>query len=135
MTIKISLERLLETGAHFGHHSKRWNPKMASYLYGVTDGVHVFDLIKTKAALEEALEELKKAIAEDKVILLLGTKKQIKDKVLEIATSCGLPVVSERWLGGTLTNFDQIKKSTAKLTDMKTKMAAGDYAKYTKKER
>lgn len=135
MPIKISLEKLLEAGAHFGHHSKRWNPKMATYLYGVQDGIHVFDLIKTKSALEEALTELKKRISEGKVVLLLGTKKQIKDKVAEIATGCNLPFVTERWLGGTLTNFEQIKKSTSKLTEMKAKMASGDYAKFTKKER
>lgn len=135
MTTKISLEELLERSAHFGHQARRWNPKMARYLYGIQDGVHVFDLVKTKEALEEALETLTNATKEDRVILLLGTKKQAKDKVLEIAQKTGCPYVVERWLGGTLTNFDQIKRSLTKLAEMKAKMASGDYDKYTKKER
>jgi small subunit ribosomal protein S2 len=133
--IKISLEELLETGAHYGHQAKRWNPKMSPYLYGVQEGVHVFDLVKTKEALEEALSILKKTSAEGKVILLLGSKKQIKDKIIEIGKETGCPYVSERWLGGTLTNFDQIKRSLDKLAEMKEKLAAGEYKKYTKKER
>ncbi len=135
MAIKISLEELLESGAHFGHQAKRWNPKMAPYLYGVQEGVHVFDLTKTKVALEEALDVLKNAAKEGKSILILGTKKQCKEKTIEIGKECGMPYVSERWLGGTLTNFDQMKRSIGKLSEMKTKMAAGEYKKYTKKER
>jgi len=135
MTTKISLEKLLEAGAHFGHQARRWNPKMSSYLYGVEEGIHIFDLPKTKIALEEALEVLTKAAAEGKVILLLGTKKQVKDKIIEVGKETGCPYVSERWLGGTLSNFEQIKRTIDKLADMKVKMAAGDYAKFTKKER
>ncbi|HJX59467.1 30S ribosomal protein S2 [Candidatus Woesebacteria bacterium RBG_19FT_COMBO_47_8] len=135
MTSKISLEKLLEAGAHFGHQARRWNPKMSSYLYGVEEGIHIFDLPKTKIALEEALEVLTKASAEGKVILLLGTKKQVKDKIIEVGKETGCPYVSERWLGGTLSNFEQIKRTIDKLADMKVKMAAGDYAKFTKKER
>jgi small subunit ribosomal protein S2 len=135
MTIKISLEELLEAGAHYGHQAKRWNPKMSQYIYGVQEGVHVFDLVKTKEALEEALNILKKNISEGKIVLLLGSKKQIKDKIIEIGKETGCPYVSERWLGGTLTNFDQIKRSLDKLAEMKTKMAAGEYKKFTKKER
>jgi len=135
MAIKISLEELLEAGAHYGHQAKRWNPKMSPYLYGVQEGVHVFDLVKTKEALEEALGVLKDTISEGKIVLLLGTKKQIKDKIIEIGQETGCPYVSERWLGGTLTNFDQMKRSLDKLADMKSKMAAGEYKKFTKKER
>lgn len=135
MTVKISLEKLLETGAHFGHQARRWNPKMASYLYGVQEGVHVFDLPKTKTALEEALDFLSQSKKEGKVILFLGTKKQAKDKTREVAAAVGAPFVSERWLGGTFTNFEQIKRSLTKLADMKAKMAAGEYTKFTKKER
>jgi small subunit ribosomal protein S2 len=135
MAIKISLEELLEAGAHYGHQAKRWNPKMSSYLYGVQEGVHVFDLVKTKEALEEALSVLTKASSEGKVILLLGSKKQIKDKIIEIGQETGCPYVSERWLGGILTNFDQIKRSLDKLAEMKEKLAAGEYKKFTKKER
>ena len=135
MAVKISLKELLEAGAHFGHQARRWNPKMAPYLYGAEEGVHVFDLVKTKEALEEALSFLAEAAKEGKVILILGTKKQAKEKTQEIARETGCPYVSERWLGGTLTNFDMIKRSLSKLTEMKTKMAAGEYNKFTKKER
>lgn len=131
----ISAKTLLDAGAHFGHQARRWNPKMAPYLYGVQEGVHVFDLIKTKALLEEALNALKLAAKEGKTILFLGTKKQAKEKTKEVAMACGCPYVYERWLGGTLTNFEQIKKSLTKLSDMKAKMASGEYNKFTKKER
>lgn len=131
----ISLEKLLETGAHFGHQSRRWNPKMAQYLYGVVEGIHVFDLPKTKAALTQALDALTQAAAAGKVILLLGTKKQVKDKIIEVGQATGCPYVSERWLGGTVTNFEQMKRTIDKLADMKSKMEKGDYAKFTKKER
>lgn len=135
MTITVSLDKLLEAGAHFGHQARRWNPKMAPYLYGVQEGVHVFDLTKTKPLLEEALAFLKKAHSEGKVILFLGTKKQVKNKIEEIATKYSCPYVSERWLGGTLSNFEQIKRSLDKLADMKAKKASGQYEKFTKKER
>ena len=132
---EVSLKELLERGAHFGHQSRRWNPKMQPYLYGVEEGVHIFDLTKTKEALEEALKYLAESAKEGKVILLVGTKKQAKDKIREVATACGLPYVSERWLGGTLTNFDQIKKTIARLKDLKEKMVANEFAKNTKRER
>jgi small subunit ribosomal protein S2 len=135
MIVKVSPEELLEAGAHYGHQSRRWNPKMAEYLYGIENGVHVFDLIKTQKALEEALGFLTDSIKEGKVVLLLGAKKQVREKITEIGKETGLPYISERWLGGTLTNFEQIKKSTRKLAEMKEKMATGAYAKYTKKER
>ncbi len=135
MAISVSLDKLLEAGAHFGHQARRWNPKMAPYLYGVQEGVHVFDLTKTKPLLDEALEFLKKSHSEGKVILFLGTKKQIKDKVEEVALSCGCPYVNERWLGGTFSNFDQMKRSLDKLADMKAKKTSGQLDKFTKKER
>ena len=135
MAIKVSAKTLLEAGAHYGHQSKRWNPKMEPYLYGVQDGVHVFDLMKTKEALEEALELLKKTCSEGKVVLLLGTKKQVKNKLDEVGKETGCPYVSERWLGGTFSNFKQIKKSIDKLSEMKEKKEAGEYKKFTKKER
>src|SRR3989344_1037202 len=131
----LSLQKLIESGAHYGHQSRRWNPKMEQYLYGVRDGVHVFDLTKTKPLFEEALDAIKTAAKTGKSILLVGTKKQAKDKVEEIAKSTGIFWVNERWLGGTLTNFEQIKISCKKLTDMRSRMAAGEYAKFTKKER
>ena len=133
--IEVLLEDLFEAGAHFGHQTKRWNPKMDEYLYGSEGGVHIFDLVKTKEALEAALEFLATAVAEGKTILLLGTKKQIKDKVREMSVATGLPFVDERWLGGTISNFEQMKKSLKKLEDLKEGMVSGEFNKYTKKER
>jgi len=135
MTVKISLEELVETGAHFGHQTRRWNPKMEEYLYGQENGVHIFDLTKTKPLMEEALEFLTKSVSEGKIVLLLGTKKQIKDKVAEIAQKVSVPYVNERWLGGTISNFEQMKKSIRKMEEMRSNMTSGAYAKYTKKER
>lgn len=133
--MEISLKTLVETGAHFGHQSRRWNPKMEEYIYGQKDGVHIFDLTKTKLLLNEALNELTKAQKEGKTILLLGTKKQAKAKLKEIAEETGTFYITERWLGGLFTNFRQIKRSVDKLADMKKKMAANEYSHYTKKER
>ncbi|KKR25657.1 MAG: 30S ribosomal protein S2 [Microgenomates group bacterium GW2011_GWC1_39_7b] len=133
--LKVSLEDLLDAGAHFGHQTKRWNPKMEEYIYGSENGVHIFDLTKTKPLIEEALEFLTKSAKEGKTILLLGTKKQIKEKVKEVAEEIGVPYVNERWLGGTVSNFGQIKKSLKKMEEMRENMASGGYAKFTKKER
>lgn len=133
--VKIQLEELLESGAHFGHQTKRWNPKMEDYLFGQENGVHIFDLTKTKPLLEEALNFITKSIKEGKTVLLLGTKKQIKDKVGEVAAEVGVPFINERWLGGIISNFPQMKKSLKKLEEMKANMASGAYNKFTKKER
>lgn len=132
---KVSLKKLMETGAHFGHQSRRWDPRMDEYLYGTQDGVHVFDLPKTKEALEEALDAIKKTVSEGKIVLLLGTKKQAKAKVREVAEEVGMPFVDERWLGGTLTNFGQMQKSIKKLEEMKEGREKGEYKHLTKKER
>lgn len=133
--VTVSLEDLLESGAHFGHQTKRWNPKMEEYLYGSENGVHIFDLTKTKPLLEAALDFLTKSAKEGKTILILGTKKQIKDKVVEAANEAGVPYVAERWLGGLISNFPQMKRSLKKLEDMKANMVSGFYNKNTKKER
>ncbi|KKR63170.1 MAG: 30S ribosomal protein S2 [Candidatus Woesebacteria bacterium GW2011_GWA1_40_43] len=125
----------MDAGAHFGHQTKRWNPKMEEYLYGQEEGVHIFDLTKTKPLIEEALEFLAKSAKEGKKILILGTKKQIKDKVAEVAEKVGIPYVNERWLGGTVSNFGQMKRSIDKMEEMKENLATGFYNKYTKKEK
>lgn len=135
MANTVSLKDLIESGAHFGHQVRRWNPKMKDYIYGEKDGVHIFDLTKTKTKLEEALDVLKKSSSEGKVILFVGTKKQAKEKVKDAARAAGVYYVNERWLGGTLTNFGQIKKSLKKLDELKTGMAKGEFTKRTKKEK
>jgi len=131
----VTLEKLLEVGAHLGHQAKRWNPKMDKYLYTVKDGVHVFDLAKTKEALEESLAALKKAKKEGKVILLIGTKKQAKEKLTEVAKKAGMPYIAERYLGGSLTNFDQILRSIKHILGLKKDFENGEFGTYTKKER
>jgi small subunit ribosomal protein S2 len=135
MSQTVSLKDLVESGAHFGHQTRRWNPKIEEYLYGAREGVHIFDLTKTKEKLEEALKILEKFAKEGKTIIFVGTKKQAKEKVTEVAKEAGVFYITERWLGGTLTNFAQIKRSTQKLADMKAKMQKGDYKSFTKKER
>jgi len=134
MATKTSLKDLLEAGAHFGHQAARWNPKMKPYLYTVRDGVHVFDLAKTKEGLDKACEYVRKLTAEGEKIVFVGTKRQAEAIVKEEAKKAGVPYVSERWLGGTITNWEQIKKSIEKLTEMIEKREKGEYKKYTKKE-
>ncbi len=133
--MNVTLEQLLEAGSHFGHQVRRWNPKMAPYIYAVHDGVHVFDLAKTRDGLIEACEALKKAASEGKIILLVGTKRQAREMIEEAAAKTGQPYVSTRWLGGMLTNFEQIKRSLKKLEDMKKSRDTGGYDTYTKRER
>ncbi len=135
MTNTVSLKELIESGAHFGHQVRRWNPKMQKYIYGEKDGVHIFDLTQTKTMLEEALAELKKAASEGKVILFVGTKKQAKEKVKEAAEAAGVFYINERWLGGTFSNFEQIKKSLRSLKSLKEGLANGEFNKRTKKEK
>lgn len=131
---EISLKDLLEAGAHFGHQSARWNPKMKPYLYTVKDGVYVFDLAKTKEGLEKAVEFVRQLVVEGKTIVFVGTKRQAQAIITEEAKKISVPYVSQRWLGGTLTNWEQIKKSIDQLIEMKEKREQGEYKKYTKKE-
>lgn len=135
MAVTTSLKDLVEAGAHFGHQVRRWNPKMKGYIYAAKEGVHIFDLTKTKEKFDEALKRLTEVSKEGKTILIVGTKKQAKDKVKEVAVETGAYYIIERWLGGLLTNFDQIKRSTKKLADMKQAMQRNEYADRTKKER
>lgn len=135
MNIKVDPAKLLELGAHFGHQSKRWNPKMEPYIYKEEKGIHLFDLIKTQKALEEVLEIVGKEAKKGKTFLFVGTKKQVKDVIKKVAEETGSFYVNERWLGGTLTNFKQIEKSVNKLKEMEEKKKKGEYNEFTKKER
>ena len=132
---EVSLKELIASGAHFGHQTRRWNPKMKEYIYGEKDGIHIFDLTKTKEALEESLNVLKTTVKEGKTILFVGTKKQAKDTIKKVAESSGSFYINERWLGGILTNFEQVKRSCTKLQDLKKGQESGAYKNYTKKER
>jgi small subunit ribosomal protein S2 len=131
---KVSLKDLLEAGAHFGHQAKRWNPLMEDYLFDVRDKVHIFDLAKTKQGLDKAAEFVKDVVAKGGKIVFVGTKRQAQAVVAEEAKKAGMPFVCERWLGGIITNWEQIKKSIDKLVEMREKRAKGEYKKYTKKE-
>jgi small subunit ribosomal protein S2 len=132
---KLDLEEMAQAGLHFGHRTSRVHPKTKPYLYGVRNTIHLFDLEKTKEKLKEALRFIKEIIAEDKVLLVIGTKVQIKDLVKKTAEECGLPYVNERWLGGTFTNFDTIKKRIDYYKDLERKRKEGELEKYTKKEK
>ena len=131
---EISLKELLEAGCHFGHQTVRWHPKMKPYLFAAREGIHIFDLAKTKEGLEEAAAFAKATAGQGGKILFLGTKRQAKQIVEDVAKRVSMPYVSERWLGGTLTNFEQIKKSLEKLRTMKEKRQAGEYKELTKRE-
>lgn len=133
--IKLDSEKMVQAGLHFGHRSSRVHPKMKPYLYGVRNSVHIIDLEKTTEKLKEALKFIQELISEGKVLLLIGTKIQIKDLVKTIAKDCSLPYVSERWLGGTFTNFEIIKKRIEYFKDLERKRKEGELEKYTKKER
>lgn len=133
--IEISLKELLEAGCHFGHQAQRWNPRMRSYIFDVREGVHIFDLAKTKQGLEEAIEFAKTTVRGGGKIIFLGTKRQSQEIIREAAKKAGMPYISERWMGGLLTNWEQVKKSIDKLNSMKKDREAGEYKKYTKKER
>jgi len=132
---EFSLEELLEAGCHFGHQKRRWNPKMGRYIYGERDGVHIFDLAKTKAGLESACEYVSNLVSGGGTILFVGTKRQAADFVKNEAIRAGMPYVSVRWMGGLLTNNSNLSKRIRKLADMKVKREAGEYKIYTKKER
>lgn len=131
----VPLEELLEAGCHFGHQSRRWHPKMSPYIWGERTGVHIFDLEKTQKALSEACEFIKKLSAEGKNIVFVGTKRQAADVLKEEAERIKTPFVAKRWLGGTITNWEQIKKSITELKELRQKKEAGELDRYTKKER
>lgn len=132
---KISVTDLLEAGAHFGHLTRRWNPKMKPYIFMEKNGIHIIDLKKTLVHLEEAAENLSKLAAEGKSILFVGTKKQAKNIIESEARRCGQFWVSERWLGGMLTNFSTIRKSVKRLHNLEKEEVDGTFDKITKKER
>ena len=128
------MKSLLEAGVHFGHETKRWNPKMKKYIYGEKNKVYIIDLEKTRAALMKACEFLRKTASEGGSILFVGTKKQAQDIIKEEALRAGMYYVNQRWLGGMLTNFQTIKKSIKRLEDLERMKEDGTFAKLSKKE-
>lgn len=130
----ISMKQLLEAGVHFGHQTRRWNPKMAQYIFTERNGIYIIDLQKTVKKMEEAYDFVKAAAVEGKEILFVGTKKQAQDSVKEEAVRCNMHFVSERWLGGMLTNFNTIRTRIQRLTELEKMEEDGTFSLLPKKE-
>ncbi len=132
---RVELDALLQAGAHFGHLTRRWNPKMKPYIFMERNGIHIIDLKKTQEMLEAACNAVSNIVAEDRKILFVGTKPQAKDVVTEEAKRCNAFYCTERWLGGMLTNFSTIRKSVKRLTNIEKMETDGTFESITKKER
>jgi small subunit ribosomal protein S2 len=133
---EVSLLELLKSGAHFGHTTSRWNPKMKPYIFTVRNNIHILDLEKTKQALEKAAKFAQDLASKGGTILFVGTKRQSKQIIEKAAKECGMPYVSVRWLGGTFTNFKTIQRTIRKLERLESLKASGELeSHYTKKER
>ena len=130
----IALKDLLEAGVHFGHQTKRWNPKMKSYIFGERNGIYIIDLAKTAKLFREAEQFTMNLAAEGRTILFVGTKRQAQDAVAEEAQRCGMFFVNQRWLGGLLTNFTTIQRSLSRLRDLEAMETDGRYDTLSKKE-
>ena len=135
MAVDVDMKALLEAGAHFGHKTSRWHPKMAPYIHSKRQDAHIINLEKTVEALEVALPKITELSKGDKKILFVGTKKQVKDIVKEAAESVQMPYVTVRWVGGTLTNVETVNKQIRKLKDLERRMASGELeSRYSKLE-
>lgn len=135
MAQAASIEELLKAGAHFGHLTRRWNPKMKEFIFMQRNGIHIIDLKKTHAALQETIDAIGKVARSGKKILFVGTKKQAQEIIKNEATRCGMPYVTHRWLGGMLTNFSTVRKSIARMEEINKMRIDGTYDNITKKER
>ena len=131
---KVSIASLLEAGGHYGHQSKKWNPKMESYILRKRGDIHIIDLKKTLYAMDDAFSFIQETVAKGGTVLFVGTKKQAQDAVVEHAGRCGMPYVNARWLGGMLTNFDTIRKSVNEMERLEGMEEDGTLATLTKKE-
>jgi len=129
-----TLEELLEAGVHFGHKTSKWHPKMAPFIFGARQGIHVINLEETRKKLESALTFVKQTASRGGIVLFVGTKKQAAEIVATEATRAGMPFVNKRWLGGTLTNFAVINQVIKKFKDLLRKQEQGELSKYTKFE-
>jgi len=135
MAKDISIEEMMKAGVHFGHQTHRRNPKMNRYIFGAKEGVHIIDLIKTEASLKKAVDFANQVATEGGQIIFVGTKRQATDLIRENAQACGMPYVSERWLGGLLTNYDTIKQRLKYLNTLTEQYKANSFPGMTKKER
>jgi len=134
MASVINMKELLEAGVHFGHQTRRWNPKMKPYIFGARNGIHIIDLQKTVRLFKTAYEFIVRTVSEGYPVLFVGTKKQGHDSIVEESERCGMFFIVNRWLGGTLTNFQTIKKSIKRLKDIERMKEDGSINRYTKKE-
>ncbi len=131
---RTNFDQLLQAGCHFGHLKRKWNPAMAPYIFMERNGIHIIDLHKTVAKVDEAAEALKNIAKSGKKILFVATKKQAKDVIAEKATSVNMPYINERWAGGMLTNFQTIRKAIKKMANIDKLMADGTYSNLSKRE-
>ena len=130
----VTMKQLLETGVHFGHRTRRWDPKMARYIYTERNGVHIIDLQQTVKALDKAYALVRDIVANGGRILFVGTKRQAQESIRLESTRAGMPYVNQRWLGGTLTNWKTIKERIDHLKDLEARREAGEFALLTKRE-
>ncbi len=130
----ISMRQLLEAGVHFGHQTRRWNPKMKPFIFAERNGIHIIDLAQTAKRLEVALDFVRETVARGEVVLFVGTKKQAQEPLAAEATRAGMPYVNKRWLGGMLTNFVTIKKRIGLMDQLEARQQAGDFDRLPKKE-
>ena len=130
----VSMRQLLEAGVHFGHQTRRWNPKMRPFIFAERNGIHIIDLAQTVRRLDIALDFVRETTARGETVLFVGTKKQAQEPIAEEASRAGQPYVNQRWLGGMLTNFITIKKRLALLEQLEARQANGDFERMTKKE-
>jgi len=130
----VSMRQLLEAGVHFGHQTRRWNPKMRPFIFAERNGIHIIDLAQTVQRLDTALDFVRETVARGEMVLFIGTKKQAQEPVAAEATRAGMPYVNKRWLGGMLTNFMTIKKRIGLLEQLEARQAAGDLDRLPKKE-
>ena len=130
----VSMRQLLEAGVHFGHQTRRWNPKMRPYIFAERNGIHIIDLAQTVQRLDVALDAVRETVARGEQVLFVGTKKQAQEPIVAEATRANQPYVNKRWLGGMLTNFMTIKKRIGLLEQLEARQAAGDFERMTKKE-
>ncbi|MCU0349864.1 MAG: 30S ribosomal protein S2 [Flavobacterium sp.] len=135
MANKIDVKELLDAGVHFGHMTRKWDPNMAPYIYMERNGIHIINLYKTAAKIEEANEALKKIAASGRKVLFVATKKQAKDIVAEKAAACNMPYITERWPGGMLTNFVTIRKAVKKMASIDRMKKDGTFNTLSKKEK
>ena len=130
----VTMKQLLEAGVHFGHQTRRWNPKMQQYIFGERNGIYIIDLQQTLTRIETAYSFVRDLVAEGGSVLFIGTKKQAQDPIQSYAERCGMPYVNERWLGGMLTNFETIAKRVAKMQEYERMRATGEFDAMPKKE-